>query len=139
MRNTALRQKRAAKKFLESLGKGEDKSAGEILREAGYKESTSLTPQYVTESKGWQELMDKYLPDDLLSQVHSESLRADKVISARIVGRDANESTDDFIEVPDHPTRHKFLDTAYKLKGLYKPMVMEVRNFTGWTPEELDD
>lgn len=61
------------------------------------------------------------IPDDLLVKVHLEGLEANRVISARITSKEANENTDDFIEVPDHTTRQRFLDTAYKLKGSYAP------------------
>lgn len=52
------------------------------------------------------------LPDDLLAKVHIEGLEATR--NGRI-------SDDDWGEVPDHSTRHKYLDSAYKLKGLYAP------------------
>lgn len=66
-----------------------------------------------------QKAIDERLPDDLLEQVHLEGLRANRVISANIVHGEADEGTNDFIEVPDHATRHKFLDSAYKIKGSY--------------------
>lgn len=43
------------------------------------------------------------LPDDLLAKVHLQGLDA----------------TDEGI--PDYAVRHKYLDSAYKLKGLYAP------------------
>lgn len=68
------------------------------------------------ESKTMKQFMDEYLPDSKLFKVHQEGLEANKIISARN-GKDANAESDDFIEVPDHPTRFKYLDEAYKLKG----------------------
>lgn len=50
----------------------------------------------------------KALPDELLAEVHEEGLAAtftDKY------------NTDE----PDYATRHKYLDSAYKLKGTYAP------------------
>lgn len=61
------------------------------------------------------------ITDEKLVGVLGEGLEAKRVISARVTDRDADVDTDDFIEVPDHPTRHKFLDTAIKLKGAYAP------------------
>jgi hypothetical protein len=119
MKKPTIRQKTAASKLSESIRTGKNKPIGEILREANYSESTSKSPQRVTDSKGWQALMEKYIPDEKLQEVLEEGLRADKVISAVIVGSKANENTNDFIEVPDHPTRHKYLDTALKLKKKY--------------------
>lgn len=57
--------------------------------------------------------------DARLVEVLTDGLEAKRVISARITDKDADVDTDDFIEVPDHPTRHKFLDTAIKIKGSY--------------------
>lgn len=69
------------------------------------------------------------ISDERLVAVLKDGLEANRVVSARIVKSrptnideelaEANQNTDDFIEVPDHPTRHKFLDTAIKIKGSY--------------------
>lgn len=48
------------------------------------------------------------LPDDLLARKHLEGLEA--VAYAPVLG-----------EVPDYSTRHKYLDSAYKIKGTYAP------------------
>lgn len=45
------------------------------------------------------------IPDDLLARVHLEGLDAKK--------------TEGDGMLPDYAVRHKYLDTAYKLKGLY--------------------
>ncbi len=63
--------------------------------------------------------IDEALSDELLAKVHKEGLEAQKVISANITYGDADEKTNDFIEVPDHATRAKFLDMGYKVKGRY--------------------
>lgn len=63
------------------------------------------------------DLMESYgLTDLKLFDKLIEGLEATKIISARITGKDANERTDDFIDIPDYATRHKYLDTAFKLK-----------------------
>ncbi len=51
------------------------------------------------------------IPDDLLIKVHLEGLNAGRTI---IKG-------DNEIVEPDYATRHKYLDTAHKLKGTYAP------------------
>lgn len=75
---------------------------------------------------GISELMDNMgLTDHKLISKLSEGLEATKVISANVIAKngegmaDANSMTKDFIDVPDMPTQHKFLDTALKLKGKY--------------------
>lgn len=52
--------------------------------------------------------------------VLDEGLKADKVISAQVINKrgtgmkDAHSITKDFIDVPDHAVRHKYLETAAK-------------------------
>lgn len=51
------------------------------------------------------------LPDEELLQTHKEGLRSNKVMFTPEGER---------IDVTDFSTRHKYLETAYKLKGLLK-------------------
>ncbi len=120
------KQKIVAQKIVENHG-----NVSKSMLEAGYSPASAKNPKNLTNSKGWQQLMEKYLPDATLLQVHREGLQANKVVSARITGADANEATDDFIEIPDHPTRHKFLETAYKLKKRIGPDNQTLQQFTG--------
>jgi|TARA_R100001530_G_C4303781_1_gene151194 hypothetical protein len=98
-----IKQKKAIKKIVENGG-----NISKAMRDVGYSEETAKTPQKLTNSKGWNELMEEYLPDDVLAKVHNEGLKAFKT------DNDGGKSE-------DHPTRHKYLDTAYKLKGNYAP------------------
>lgn len=52
------------------------------------------------------------IPDDLLEKVHLEGLAATQV-------RFTPEGEQ--IDVPDYSTRHKYVDTAHKIKGTYAP------------------
>lgn len=117
------KQKALAKKILENPSL----TMKDAMTQVGYAENTVIAPQNVTESKGWKELMDKYLPDDKLLEVHQEGLEAMKQLSVR-GGKDANAESDDFIEVPDHPTRAKYLDLAYKVKGKMNETTVQVLN-----------
>ena len=58
------------------------------------------------------------LPDEDLIKVHKEGLNASKE-----VWKNNNESgeIEKVSEEPDYATRHKYLDSAYKLKGVYAP------------------
>lgn len=66
------------------------------------------------------------LNDQKLMTVLNDGLQANKNISCNIIAlnkegmKDADSVTKDFIEVEDHPTRHKYLETALKLKGHLK-------------------
>lgn len=55
------------------------------------------------------------LTDQYLHQKLSEGLDANRTISVK-GGKEASANTDDFIDIPDYLTRHKYLETALKLK-----------------------
>lgn len=65
------------------------------------------------------------LPDELLVQVHLEGLQATKRsgTGGMKIGIGTNGEVNDFghteIDEPDYAVRHKYLDSAYKLKGSY--------------------
>lgn len=44
------------------------------MRDAGYSHQTAKTPQKLTQSASWQELMDAYLPDDMLLRALSDDI-----------------------------------------------------------------
>lgn len=85
------------------------------MEEVGY--SPNTRPQDVITSRGWQELMERKLPDTKLLSKHEQLLDATKPVSARVTNKDAGVDTDDFIEVPDNQTQVKALELAYKVKG----------------------
>lgn len=97
------KQKALAKKILENPSI----SMAKAMKEVGYSENTAIAPQNVTESKGWQELMDKYLPDPDILEAHKAGLKATKIFSSH---------TEPDKEVPDHPTRLKAVELAYRVK-----------------------
>lgn len=109
-----VKQKKALKSLVGNSG-----SVTQAMLDAGYSENTAHTPSKLTDSDGFQELMIQLgIDDSKLLNVLNDGLGATKVISAKIVGKNADESTDDFIDVPDFPTRHKYLETGLKLRGL---------------------
>lgn len=75
--------------------------------------------------KEFDSLVEEFLPDRKLLECLDEGLRSTKCISAMVVApsgeemADAHGMTKDFVEVPDYMARHKYLDTALKLKGRY--------------------
>ena len=102
-----LKQKAALKEITE-----DHRSVSGATRAVGYSNSTATKPSNLTTSKGFRELLQQHLPDDLLLKVHEEGLAATKL---------SNSLTAPDIEVPDYPTRHRYLDTAYKIKGHAAP------------------
>lgn len=117
-----IKQKKLAKKIMEKKGK----SVSAAMKEVGYSDSTASNPQQVTNSKGWKELMDEYIPEAKLAEVHKQQLEAT--------------SHDKFGDIyPDNDARLKALDLGYKLRGSYKPTQIDVRTFVGWTESELNE
>ena len=56
------------------------------------------------------------ITDKLLQQKIMEGLDSTKTVSAKIISKGADSQTDDFIDVPDFMARHRYLETALKLK-----------------------
>jgi hypothetical protein len=105
------KQKLAFKKTIENRG-----NVSKSMREAGYSEETAKNPKNLTESKGWLELVDVHLADDLLAQVHAEGLAAGRKVFKNNV---TTGEIEDLGFEPDFAVRHKYLDTAYKIKKKY--------------------
>ena len=78
------------------------------MRTAGYSKETSKRTNKLVNTKGFQELIEKYLSDSKLAKVHADGLKATKPI----IIKNKREDTEDYA------VRHKYLETAYKLKGL---------------------
>ncbi len=91
------------------------------MLEVGYDPDTASKPSNLTNSKGWQELMEKHLPDKLLAKKHKEGLDASEevIMNGKVVA-----------SKPDYGVRHKYLDSAYKLKGKYVEKESNVTNNT---------
>jgi hypothetical protein len=115
-----LKQEAAFSKIIENHG-----NISKSMVEVGYDPTTAKNPSNLTNSKGWKELMDEYLPDRDLLEVHKAGLQAMKPIGALVLiknGADGKpeqilKDNEGMIEVEDHAVRHKFLETAYKITG----------------------
>lgn len=103
------KQKKALAKVLENGG-----NVSKAMKESGYSDAMAKNPQKLTQSQAFQQYMQKAgVTDERLVSVIKEGLEANKVI---VMGKDSSES---FVDIqPDHPTRHKFLETSLKIKGI---------------------
>lgn len=99
-----LKQKRAIAKSLENGG-----NISKAMRESGYSAAMAKNPQKLTESVAYKSLAER-IPDDLLEKTHIEGLQAKSF-------RYSPEG--ELIQTDDFAIRHKYLDSAYKLKGSY--------------------
>ena len=107
-----IKQKRLAQKILENPRL----SVSEAMRQVGYSPNTAKVPSDATQSKGFKELIEDYLPDDKLLQKHEEALEATKW----------NDFTGEREE--DHTTRLKAVELGYKLKKRLGPEVLQQFN-----------
>lgn len=120
-----LKQKAVAKKVVENGGIAISKA----MIEAGYSPNTAKTPEKLTESKGWKELMDTLLPDEKLLERHAEGLDATKIHTSH---------TEPDREVIDYPTRAKYIELGYKVKNKLNPDIVQQFNIEGMGVEFID-
>lgn len=74
-----IKQKKAFTFFYENLRNPKPIPLGDVLIRAGYSISQSKAPTQVTKSKGWQELLEETLPDDLLAKTHTDLLKTTRI------------------------------------------------------------
>lgn len=110
-----IKQKLAAEKTMENNG-----VVSKSMKQVGYSPNTAKNPKVLTESKGWKELMEKYIPDNLLAKKHKELLTIPKKVRTYIKGDLETE-----YEELDSNAVSKGLDMGYKLKGKYTPEKIE--------------
>jgi hypothetical protein len=97
-------------------------SVSRAMRKAGYGKGYAKNPHLFTKSKTWQEMMEEYIPDELIVSKHKELLN----------------KTDD-LGVIDVNAVKAGVDMGYKLKKRYENPVQEiiVRDFDDMNDEEL--
>lgn len=110
-----IKQKAAVKKILENTGM----AVSTAMSEVGYAPTTAKNPIELTESKGWKELMDEYLPDKDLLNAPKEALNATKIVISH---------TEPDKELPDHMIRLKASELGLKIKGKLMPEQMNQFN-----------
>lgn len=71
----SLKARNVAKILAENHGM----AVGEAMIRAGYSPITALKPSNLTNSKGWQELMDEYLPEENVAKVHKALLNSHNI------------------------------------------------------------
>src|SRR3990167_2810571 len=85
--------------------------SGGMLK-AGYAPSTAKRTEHITKTKGWKYLVNKHLGDQKLARIHDQGLGA----------------TDNQGNI-DYSVRHKYLDTAYKIKDKYPQKTINAFQF----------
>jgi hypothetical protein len=114
-----IRQKKLASNLSANI-----RSRKQAMIKSGYSKSYAASA-HIKNTKSWQELMNKYLPDDEVLAEHRAGLHATKPIGALVlIKKDGEKETvykdnEGMIEVDDTTTRLKAVEMAYKLKGKY--------------------
>lgn len=103
MKSPSIRQKLVAQKVVENRG-----NVSKAMKEAGYSDAYASNPQQFKASKTWEELLEEYLPDDLLTKVALEGLFAKRIQTS---------PTEGDREVEDYAVRQRYLETSLKMKG----------------------
>lgn len=124
-----LKQKLALKKITEN-----HTSISKAMLEVGYTAQTAHKPSNLTESKGFKELIAELgVTDEKLGIRLNEGLDATKTT---VMGKDSGEG---FVDIqPDYLTRHKYLETALKLKGHTNNDSPNTINFTQYVTQQKD-
>ena len=105
-----VKQKLAFRKVLKGM------PISHAMKAVNYAKTTSGNTTKLTASKGWHELIDKYISDEALMKVHREGLKATYVRKEY----DEENKKAEIIKEPDYAVRHKYLETGYKIKGRLK-------------------
>jgi phage terminase small subunit len=127
-----IKQRKFLKLYLETGNVSQSAlKAGYSLGQSGFENLKKPLVQYAFEM-----LLEKQgLTDKKLSQVLADGLEAEKVVgylhqykkkgkNGKVEKIQPDEIiSSEFIDVPDIPTRHKYLETAYKVKGQFKDKV----------------
>uniref|UniRef100_A0A6H1ZC80 Terminase n=1 Tax=viral metagenome TaxID=1070528 RepID=A0A6H1ZC80_9ZZZZ len=152
-----VKQKKAVKKLVENGG-----NVSKAMEAAGYTKATAKTPQKLTESKGYAEILGEHLPDKLLAKKHKELLEATE-IGHMVFPQSMSDAAIKELLATVNCTSKKIqrgdvavhcwfwarnnkaikdgLDLAYKIKGSYAPEKKELSGGLNLTQlcDSLDD
>lgn len=115
-----MKQRKFLKRYFET-GNG-TQSAMEVYDTEDYDTASAIASQNLRKLKNPVKVLMEQRGIGLgkLIDVLGDGLEANRVISAVNTGKQASGATADFIEVPDHAVRHKYLETAGKWLDLDK-------------------
>lgn len=133
-KNTSVRRKKLLQKLVENGGK----SVSKAMIEVGYSPATAHSPQKVTKSKAWNDLVEHYLPDTLLTSKLGELLRKKDVITTKYLSTSKKGKVTYKVKhiYQPHSDVKGALDMAFKIKGKYAPQ--EIKFTNKLTKETLD-
>lgn len=153
--NVKLQHKKVFQNLAENGG-----SLRKAIKQAGYSDTVADNPSKITKSKSWKALLDQYLPESRLLEVHDQQLNSYKLQSMTFQKQIDDETIYELmesinavlkkiVEIPigkvvfyitaDNQSRNKALEMGLKLhKRLTdKVEVKDTTPFTGLTDQEL--
>lgn len=125
---TRTESQKRDRRLIRIILKNPEMPHNEAMIQAGFSKKTANSQSKRTVERSriltpiMQALEKAGINDDHLADKIKNGLECTKVISATVIHKDNNgktEQMDDFIEVPDNPTQHRYVDTALKLKRSY--------------------
>ena len=114
-------QKEMAKEVFDKIEADPRRSMGEVMQEVGYSKTYSRVPQTFKNTEVAKKEYKARFPEKLLEKIHKEGLKATTKKPHLIDRDDKGRPVYEYVEEVDYSTRHKYLDSAYKLKGEYAP------------------
>lgn len=143
-----LKHKRVLKNLAENGG-----SLRKAIKDAGYSQETADNPQKITKSKSWKALLDQYLPEEKLLDLHDKQLNSWKLQSMLFQKQVSDEDIFELMETvncvvkkvveiptgklvfyitPDNQSRNKALEMGLKLHKRLTDKV-EIRDTTPYS------
>ncbi len=133
LKMTRLKHRRVLRRILDQIGKGGRANITQAAIAEGYS-AKYANSGVLQKTDTWNDLVEKYLPDHLLAKAHIEGLKAKLVKTAADDGTITDEKF-----YPDHQTRFKFLDSAYKLKKRYDNTINVRGEISRLGDDEIED
>jgi len=137
------------------------KKLGKVLKDNGYSSQTAKTPSIITENKTFKEILDEILPEEYvigehrklynehreLRQIRLETTddiiiqrSLDGLENAQVIKNEKDGYTIILINEVDKEARKNAIEMAYKLRGSFSPIKLEVkRTYEDLTDRELID
>lgn len=120
-RKPTMMQRQAFKNYTEN-----HRNIGKAMIDAGYSEATAKCPsKNLTNTDAWKTMMDEDFPEEEVSKTIGMGMKATK--RKYYVNEDGKKR---WVQDPDHATRHKYVETALKLRGRMKDTSASSINIT---------
>ena len=118
------RQKKAFELIIKNGG-----NVSKGMRDAGYPKTTAKNPSKLRRSKAWADLMEEYIPENLVAKTHQRQLKAKHYVTVDGISK----------QVDDNLAQNKAMDLAYKLRGKYAAEQINItrRKYSDLSNEEL--